>query len=105
MWPGPNSNTFTATVRRASPELAVAMPPEALGRDFRADGSFFGATASRTGFEVTVYGLIGAKLGWVEGVEVDFLGLVAGLDLRHLALKIPGFGRLGLDGVATASAR
>jgi hypothetical protein len=105
VWPGPNSNTFTATVLRAAPELAVAMPPEAVGRDFRADGSFFGATASRTGFEVTVYGLIGAKLGWVEGVEVDFLGLVAGLDLRHPALKIPGFGRLGLDGVATASAR
>ena len=105
VWPGPNSNTFTATVLRAAPKLAVAMPPEALGRDFRADGSFFGATASRTGFEVTVYGLIGAKLGWVEGVEVDFLGLVAGLDLRHPALKIPGFGRLGLDGVATASAR
>jgi hypothetical protein len=104
VWPGPNSNTFTATVLRAAPELAVAMPPEALGRDFRADGSFFGATASRTGFEVTVYGLIGAKLGWVEGVEVDVLGLVAGLDLRHPALKIPGFGRLGLDGVATASA-
>jgi hypothetical protein len=105
VWPGPNSNTFTATVLRAAPELAVAMPPEAVGRDFRADGSFFGATASRTGFEVNIYGLIGAKLGWVEGVEVDFLGLVAGLDLRHLALKIPGFGRLGLDGVATASAR
>jgi hypothetical protein len=81
------------------------MPPEAVGRDFRADGSFIGATASRTGFEVTIYGLIGAKLGWVEGVEVDFLGLVAGLDLRHPALKIPAFGRLGLDGVATANAR
>jgi hypothetical protein len=105
VWPGPNSNTFTATVLRAAPELAVAMPPEALGRDFRADGSFVGATASQTGFEVSIYGLIGAKLGWVEGVEVDFLGLVAGLDLRHPALKIPGFGRLGLDGVATASAR
>jgi len=48
VWPGPNSNTFTATVLRAAPELAVAMPPEALGRDFRADGSFVGATASRT---------------------------------------------------------
>ena len=105
IWPGPNSNTFTATVLRAAPELAVAMPPEAVGRDFRADGSFVGATASQTGFEVSIYGLIGAKLAWVEGVEVDFLGLVAGLDLRHPALKIPGFGRLGLDGVATASAR
>jgi hypothetical protein len=104
VWPGPNSNTFTATVLRAAPELAIAMPPEAVGRDFRADGSFFGTTASRTGFEVNLYGLIGAKLGWVEGVEVDVLGLVAGLDLRHPALKIPCFGRYGIAGVAFAGA-
>jgi hypothetical protein len=105
VWPGPNSNTFTGTILRAAPQLAVAMPPEAVGRDFRADGSFFGTTVSQTGWEVNIYGLVGAKLGWVEGVEVDFLGLVAGLDLRHPALKIPGFGRFGIDPIATASAR
>jgi hypothetical protein len=105
VWPGPNSNTFTATLLRAAPELAAAMPPEAIGRDFRADGSFAGLTASRTGVELSVYGLLGAKLGWVEGVEVDVLGLVAGLDLRHPALKIPGYGRLGVDLVAPANAR
>jgi hypothetical protein len=53
---------------------------------------------------VSIYGLLGAKLGWVEGVEVDFMGLVAGLDLRHPALKIPCFGRLGVDPVPTANA-
>ena len=37
------------------------------------------------------------KLGWVEGVEVNVLGLVAGLDLRHPALKLPGFGRIGVE--------
>ena len=105
VWPGPNSNTFTATVLRAAPELAVAMPPEAVGRDFRADGTIAGLTASRTGVEVSIYGLLGAKLGWVEGVEVDVMGLVAGLDLRHPALKIPCFGRLGADPVGTANAR
>ncbi|HEY2136032.1 MAG TPA: DUF3750 domain-containing protein [Xanthobacteraceae bacterium] len=105
VWPGPNSNTFTATVLRSAPELAVAMPPEAVGRDFRADGSFFGTTASQTGFELSFYGLLGGKLGWVEGVEFDVLGLVAGLDLRHPALKVPGYGRFGLDSVATAGAR
>jgi hypothetical protein len=36
------------------------------------------------------------KLGWVEGVEVNFFGLVAGLDLQHPAVKLPGFGRVGL---------
>ncbi|HUI94717.1 MAG TPA: DUF3750 domain-containing protein [Xanthobacteraceae bacterium] len=105
VWPGPNSNTFTATLLRAAPELEIAMPPEAVGRDFRADGAFVGLTASRTGVEAGIYGLIGAKLGWVEGVEVDFMGLVAGLDLRHPALKIPCVGRVGVAPVATANAR
>ena len=104
VWPGPNSNTFTATVLRAVPELGIAMPPEAVGRDFRADGSFVGLTASRTGVELSIYGLLGAKLGWVEGVEVDVMGLVAGLDLRHPALKIPCFGRLGVEVVPVTAA-
>src|SRR5262249_6048831 len=102
--PRPKSKTLTATLLRAAPELAVAMPSEAVGRDFRADGAFVGLTGSHTGVEVSVYGLLGAKLGWVEGVEINLLGLVAGLDLRHPAMKIPGFGRLGLDEVATETA-
>ena len=35
IWPGPNSNTFVATVLRAIPELGAALPPNAVGRDFR----------------------------------------------------------------------
>jgi hypothetical protein len=107
VWPGPNSNTFTATLLRAAPELEVAMPSEAVGRDFRADGAIVGLTGSHTGIELSIYGLLGAKLGWVEGVEVNFLGLVAGLDVRRPALKVPCFGRVGLDEVTakTASAQ
>ncbi len=104
VWPGPNSNTFTATILRAAPELAVAMPSEAVGRDFRG-GTFVGPTGSHTGVEFSIYGLLGVKLGWVEGIEVDFMGLVAGLDLRHPALKIPCFGRLGVDPVPAAIAK
>lgn len=104
VWPGPNSNTFTATLLRAAPELDIAMPSEAIGRDFRADGSLAGLTGSRTGVELSLYGLLGAKLGWVEGVEVNLLGLVAGLDIRRPALKIPCVGRLGLDVVAVETA-
>jgi hypothetical protein len=37
------------------------------------------------------------KLGWIEGVEINVLGLVAGLDLRHPGMKLPGFGRIGVD--------
>jgi hypothetical protein len=104
VWPGPNSNTFTATLVRAAPELDIAMPSEAVGRDFRADGSLVGLTGSHTGVELSLYGLLGAKLGWVEGVEVNLFGLVAGLDIRRPALKIPCVGRLGLDQVAVETA-
>lgn len=104
IWPGPNSNTFVATILRAVPELAATLPPNAVGKDFRAL-PYVGPTDSRTGVEASLWGLLGVKLGWIEGVELNFLGLVAGLDLRHPALKLPGFGRLGLDsGTALAAA-
>src|ERR1700756_1327426 len=36
LWPGPNSNTFIATVLRAVPELGITLPSNAVGKDFRA---------------------------------------------------------------------
>jgi hypothetical protein len=96
MWPGPNSNTFVAAVLRATPELAIALPPNAVGRDFR-DGLYLGLTDSRTGVELSLYGIVGIKAGWVEGLELNLFGLVSGLDLRHPAIKLPGFGRIGID--------
>jgi Protein of unknown function (DUF3750) len=95
MWPGPNSNTFVATVLRAVPELAISLPSNAIGRDFRPE-AYLGLSDSGTGIEANLWGLIGIKLGWVEGLELNFFGLVAGLDIRNPALKLPGFGRLGL---------
>ena len=92
MWPGPNSNTFVATVLRAAPELAIAMPPEAIGKDFRADGSLFGLTESETGIEMSLYGLLGLKVGKVEGLELNLLTLVAGIDAINPALKLPAIG-------------
>jgi Protein of unknown function (DUF3750) len=104
LWPGPNSNTFVAHVLRAAPELDVALPPEAIGKDFRADGALFGLTGSGTGIEASLWGLLGVKLGWVEGLEVNLLSLVAGLDIRRPAIKLPGFGRIGIES-ATATAK
>jgi hypothetical protein len=97
MWPGPNSNTFVANVLRAAPELEIAMPPEAIGKDFRTDGALFGLTESRTGVELSLYGVMGVKVGRIEGIELNVLTLVAGLDAQHPAVKLPGFGRIGLD--------
>jgi hypothetical protein len=103
IWPGPNSNTFVASVLRAVPELETALPSNAVGKDFR-PAPYVGLTDTRTGIEASLFGVLGVKLGWVEGVELNFLGLVAGLDLRHPAVKLPGFGRIGLDdGTALAA--
>ena len=55
VWPGPNSNSFVAAVLRAVPELRVALPPNAVGRDFRR-GFYAGLTDSRTGVETQPVG-------------------------------------------------
>jgi hypothetical protein len=102
LWPGPNSNTFVASVLRAIPEAGVALPANAVGRDFR-PWPYAGLTDSRTGVEASLWGLLGIKVGWVEGIELNFLGLVAGLDLRQPGIKLPGFGHIG-PGQVTAIA-
>jgi hypothetical protein len=94
-WPGPNSNTFVAAVLAAAPELNAALPPTAIGKDFPYDGDMFGWTPSRTGVRVSLAGYLGLTIGWVEGIEINFLGAVFGIDLRRPAIKLPGLGRLG----------
>ncbi len=96
MWPGPNSNTFVASILRAVPEIGVSLPPNAVGRDYRSL-PYIGLTDSGTGIELSLWGLLGVKLGWVEGLELNVLGLVAGLDLREPGVKVPGFGTIGLN--------
>jgi hypothetical protein len=95
VWPGPNSNTFVAHVLAAVPEAGLSLPPTAVGKDFHAALFAAGLTPSQTGLQVALGGLIGLTIGWVEGIEVNVLGLVAGLDLRAPAVKLPGFGRIG----------
>jgi hypothetical protein len=98
VWPGPNSNTFVAHVGRAIPELRLAMPSTAIGKDYVSLREIVGPSPSHTGFAVSLYGLAGIMAAWDEGIEVNVLGLVAGVDLRHPALKVPGLGRVPGDG-------
>jgi Protein of unknown function (DUF3750) len=94
-WPGPNSNTFVTAVLAAVPELQAALPPTAIGKDFPYDGDMFGWTASGTGVRVSLGGYLGLTVGWVEGIEINLLGAVFGIDLRRPAVKLPALGRLG----------
>lgn len=95
-WPGPNSNTFVAAVLDGLPEVQLALPPNAIGKDFPYDGRWLRATPSGTGFRLSFGGYGGLTVAWVEGFEVNILGAVAGLDLRRPAIKLPGLGRLGI---------
>ena len=96
-WPGPNSNTFVTAVMAAVPELQATLPPTAIGKDFPYNGEVFGPTASGTGIRLTLGGYFGLAVGWVEGIEVNFLGAVFGIDLRRPAVKLPGLGRVGFS--------
>jgi len=97
VWPGPNSNTFIAYLAREVPALAVGLLPTAIGKDFTPRLVYAGLTPSRTGVQVLVRGVFGLSIGWVEGVELSFMGAVAGIDVRRPALKLPGWGRIGLS--------
>jgi hypothetical protein len=98
-WPGPNSNTFVAHVMRSVPELAAALPPTAIGKDWQPFTDIVGLTPSRTGIQISLGGYAGLTLGWVEGLELNFLGLITGIDIRRPAIKLPGWGRIGFEPV------
>lgn len=93
LWPGPNSNTFTAWIARQVPELQVDLPATAVGKDYI--GSTFVSTApSGSGFQLTVAGLLGVAAGPVEGFELNFLGLNFGAS--GSGIKLPMVGRVSL---------
>jgi hypothetical protein len=102
VWPGPNSNTFTAFVLRATPELRVDLPAHAIGKDYLGP-RVFAASASGTGLQVSLLGVLGLVAGVEEGLELNLLGLTFGIDPNDLALKLPLVGKLGFTGPVTAS--
>lgn len=95
IWPGPNSNTFTAHVLRAVPELRVDLPATAIGKDYLG-GNVFARTPSGTGVQLNAFGALGVLIGWEDGIEVNFLGLNFGVNPKRLALKLPMLGNVGL---------
>ena len=74
----------------------MVLPPTAIGKDYPYRGDWFGSTPSGTGVFASLGGYLGLTVGWIEGLEINFLGAVVGLDIRRPALKLPGVGRLGM---------
>ena len=94
LFPGPNSNTFTAYLTRQVPELGVDLPGTAIGKDFLGD-RIVGAPASGHGVQLSLAGLFGFTASSVEGIEVNVLGLAFGIG--QSGLKLPLVGRIGRD--------
>lgn len=96
-WPGPNSNTFVAHVLRQVPELRADLPPTAIGKDYLPGPAFAAVTPSGSGGQLSLFGIAGIAVGIEEGLEINLLGLNFGIDPGELALRLPGFGKIGLN--------
>jgi hypothetical protein len=91
-WPGPNSNTFTAWIGRAVPELQMDLPATAIGKDYLGS-ALFAAAPSGSGFQVSLGGLLGFAASGADGVELNVLGLNFGVSAN--GIKLPIVGRIG----------
>ncbi|WP_163557472.1 DUF3750 domain-containing protein [Halomonas sp. NO4] len=98
-WPGPNSNTFVAWLVRQVPELDVALPATAIGKDYLGR-ELVAVPPGGRGVQVSLGGVLGATLGTAEGLEVNLGGLVLGIDPLAPGLKLPGIGSVAIPGLA-----
>lgn len=99
VWPGPNSNTFIAHLAKQVPQLRLELPSTAIGKDYLMGGDVFGKTPSGMGVQVSAGGYAGFMAGLEEGVEINLMGLTAGIDLLPPAIKLPGIGRIGFSDI------
>ncbi|MEM5502317.1 DUF3750 domain-containing protein [Ahrensia kielensis] len=97
IWPGPNSNTFVADVLRNVPELNASLPPNAVGKDYLGDDTWFMRTSNNSDTYINLGGYIGFAFGRTVGFELQFMGQTIGLDIQKPAIKLPAFGRLELS--------
>lgn len=94
-YPGPNSNTFISHVIRNVAAIEIALPNNAIGKDYLGD-KFFAKTESGHGWQFSFYGILGLILDAKEGFEVNFLGLSFGINFIKPAIKLPFFGVFNL---------
>ena len=92
LWPGPNSNTFPAYIGRQIPELGLALPSDAVGKDFLSKTTFFAKAPSGTGYQLSLFGVAGLLVAKKEGIEVNLLGMVYGVRFSPFKILLPGVG-------------
>jgi hypothetical protein len=91
IWPGPNSNSFIAHIGREVPDLGFVMPSNAIGKDFISKNKFFSRAVSNTGYQISLFGLLGITIAKKEGIEINLLGLVYGIKFAPFKILLPGF--------------
>jgi hypothetical protein len=94
IFPGPNSNTFVAWVVRNTEGFTAELSPVAVGKDWLGTTNFIAPAPSKTGYTVSLYGILGLTLAKEEGFEIHLLGSTIGLDPNDLAIKLPSLGKL-----------
>ncbi|MEE2761433.1 MAG: DUF3750 domain-containing protein [Pseudomonadota bacterium] len=94
VWPGPNSNTFTAFIARQVPEMSLDLPPTAIGKDYLGS-RLFAKAPSGSGFQFSLFGVLGVMVALEEGLELNILGLAFGIDPKDPAVKLPLAGQIG----------
>lgn len=84
-WPGPNSNTFTTEIIREVNGVTGMLEHNGVGKDH---GLYFGPTTGGTGLEIQAT-YLGVEAGLREGVQLNLLGLTAGVGIWPPSLKVP----------------
>ena len=81
----------------------MTLPSTAIGKDFLPGGQLAAWTPSGTGFQLSFAGIIGLTVAVEEGLELNLLGLVIGVDprawrssCRGWAVSAPADGGSGL---------
>ena len=77
------------------PGFDAHTPSTAVGRDFPASGNWLEYDRSGT-LRLSAGGYAGIVLGRAVGIELNFLGLVAGFNPFEFEFKVPGFGSFRL---------
>ena len=96
--------SFTQRADRKPNGLSpISKPPNATGRDYAAGLVDIDWSAEARDLHVTFGGLLGFAAGAVSGIEMHFMGLVVGIDVRNPALKVPAAGSIALVPGAWAS--
>ena len=103
IWPGPNSNSFTAAIARAVPGFDPLLPPIALGKDYVGAGLYLVPTPSGTGWQLSLFGVLGVTVARQEGLEVNLFGLVGGVNPLAASVSLPSLGRVDFAALASTA--